>query len=197
MSSSGRALDILSSSEEVLQAVLLDSSCRALNSWGLVSPKDESWIAKREPEQFVLAAPPIVPYGTFRAALVDAGAAPEDGGAIADDGGEGCADLDAGSTASFTVNSVSSASSVRLLRNFPSGVVVVAQAIASDQTTEVFGIEDWEFTCLPAETCTIIRLSASVVSLIITPGSGSHDLTAASSSQALMGKSVIELPRMP
>jgi hypothetical protein len=184
--------EILSSSEEVLQAVVLDASGRALNSWGLVQGPETSnclRFSKREPEQFILASLATLGPCEFPADLIDAGVPLEDGGTPAEDGG---LSPSASRSVSYQVNFVRSASAVRLLRGGPSELNVLAQALTGpDNSIEVFGVEDWEFSCFPPDSCTMNRLSTSVVSLSIQPGTGSHDVFASSSSQALMGMLVI------
>jgi hypothetical protein len=183
------AFGILPNSEELLQAVVLDARGRELNSWGLVQEFDESsstlQVSKQEPEQFLVAQLATLVDNTFKAGLVDA--APRDGGGV-DDGGT----LDSDSSVSFTVDFSPPPTSAGLLRGGPSNLNVVAQAFTDDGGIEVFGIDDWEFTCYPPSSCTMDRLSPSAVNLTIEPGSGGHDVTAFSSSQGLMGRATIE-----
>ncbi len=180
--------DVLMTSEEVLQGVVLDASGRTLNSWGLVQYGDDTLLAsKREPEQFILKKE-LNPSGTFTAYLVDAGVqVTDDAGLPAEDGG---LNPNATSSVTYTVNFVASASTVRLLRGGPSELNVLAQALDLNNN-EVYGIADWEFSCYPPNSCTVNRLSPSAISLSIQPGTGSHDVFASSSSQALMGMLVI------
>jgi hypothetical protein len=183
--------DILSSSEEVLQGVVLDARGRALNSWGLVQGSESKLkLSNREPEQFILAYLAATMDCMFQADLIDAGVPLEDGGAPPEDAGQdGGLNLDAPSSVSYQVNFVTSASAVRLLRGGPSELNVFAEALFSPDidSPEVFGIEDWEFSCFPPDSCTMNRLSTSVVSLSIQPGTGPHDVFASSASQGLTG----------
>jgi hypothetical protein len=183
----GSSFQVLGSSEELLQAVVLDASGQPLNSWGLVQSGAKTnglQVSTQEPEQFILAQR-IAAIGTFEAVLTDPGDPPADGGLPVEDAG---VDLDAGSTANYLVTFVPSVSWVSLLRGGPAGLTVLAQALndaGPGESIEVFGVDDWEFSCFPPATCTINRLSPSVVSLTFEAGSGNHDLTASSSSQAL------------
>jgi hypothetical protein len=187
--------DILDSSEEVLQAVVLDASGRALNSWGLVQGIPTLlFLSKHEPEQFTLAFEATRMDCGFEAYLIDAGVPAEDAGAPEEDAGaDGGLNPSASNPVSYQVSFVTSASAVRLLRGGPSHLNVLAQALAGpDNSVEVFGIDDWEFSCFPPAGCTMNRLSTSVVGLSIEPGSGSHDVFASSASQGLMGMLTIQ-----
>ena len=178
----GGAFDVLSDSEEVLQAVVLDTGGHELNSWGLVTASSSTLLSsKREPEQLILAQGSN-PSATLKVGLVGDGEQ-SDGGELADDGG-------AASALSYQIDFVTP-TSVRLLRGGPSNLNVVAQAFFADGGIEVFGIDDWQFECLPPASCTLDRLSPSAVNLRVQPGSGGHDVTASSASQALQGMLVV------
>jgi len=179
-----RGFEILVNSEERLQGVVLDAAAEPLNSWGLIFGRPANLtVSKQEPEAFIVAQEQLGSPGTFVAGLIDAGISAPDGGVAEEDGGS---HLDAGSTASFTVNIVSSATYVALVSEVPAGsLVVVAEALASDHLTQVFGIDDWEFSCSPPATCMVTPLSSSVAEIDIPAQSGPHTVTVSSSSQAL------------
>jgi hypothetical protein len=173
-------LDLLANTEELLQGVVLDANGEALNSWGLIEGPIS--VSPQPPEQFILS-PGTSPSATLTFGLFDAGGVSFDAGLNEDAG----VPFDAASSVSLTVNVVSSAALVKIVPGYSDGLVVIAEAIASDKKTEVFGIDDWEFSCAPAETCVVTPLSPSVASLTIPSNSGSHKVTASSSSQALTG----------
>lgn len=140
---------LVAGGSEVIEAQVEDASDNVLNSWGLViAPKPATLlVTKSEPELFTLTGPGTFnqnsPIDTFVAGLADGGAS------------------------QFLVAFVDSADTKNAaLEVSPDNTLMVGRAfMPMPATTEVLGLGDWQFSCQPAQSCTIDQLSLSAAQL--------------------------------
>ena len=160
--------------QEVIVAVVVDANGDELNSRGLTKGRAGGSLSvqKKEPEEFVLSTLPGT-SGTFVAGLADA----------------------TSENLSYAVALVQSAATV-VLQTDDGGLTVLAKALASDGRTEVFGIDDWDFACIPSTSCTWNKIAPAAVRLVL-PSSAtpqSYTVTVSSASQNGLSAAPLLLP---